>query len=335
MNICLLGEYTGNLDEGMRKVSFHFAKKLSENHHILTVDLRHAGSRQFWKKIRDFDPDIIHYLHGPSIKSFVFTKFISIFHKDAKVVMSAMRPVIPYMFKVVIPLLKPDIMLTLSPETEQMFTRFRCKTEFLPLGVDLEKFKPVTDKLKKELRRKYGLENDKFIILHVGSIKEGRNILLLKKLQISNEYQVLIVGSSSTGIDAAIKEDLIRSGCVVWTEYIKNIEEIYALSDCYIYPTVAKYDQWGRAIANSIELPLSVLEAMACNLPVISTRFGALPKLFDDRNGLFFFDDTNEIENILENMICDIAVNTRKNVLPYSWNNIIKKLEKIYLDLIN
>jgi len=334
MKICLLGECYGSQDEGMRNTTYYITNYLSKNHQTLALDLRDVFSKVFWGKIRDFKPDIIHYLHGPSIKSFILAKIISLYCRDAKIVMSAMRPIIPYLLREFIPLIKPDLILTQSHETEKMFKRLGCKTEFLPSGVDINKFKPVSEETKKELRQKYGFDEDKFIILHIGSIKKGRNIQLLTKLQRDGN-QILIVGSSSTGIDPRVSRSLIGSGCIVWVKYIKNIEEIYALSDCYIYPTVSKYDFLGRAIADSIEMPLSVLEAMSCNLPVIATKFGALPRAFKEGDGLFFVENENDIFTVLERIKnTNMKVKTREKVLPYSWENIGKRLEKIYSNLM-
>ena len=72
-----------------------------------------------------------------------------------------------------------------------------------------------------------------------------------------------------------------------------NIEEVYALSDCYVFPTPPMNK------INSIEIPLSVLEAMACNLSVITTKFGALPKVFEEGDGLIFVDDGEDGERAI------------------------------------
>ena len=329
MRICLLGEYRGSLDEGMRNITFYFADQLSRTHQTLTLDLRDVFSKSFWRKIRDFSPDIIHYVHGPSIRSFMLTKMASLYCKNAKIVMSAMRPMIPYLVREFVPALKPDLMLIQSYGTEKMFNRLGCRTEFLPSGVDVNKFKSVSEETKKELRRKYGFNENQFIILHIGSIKWGRNVQLLKKLQ-KNDSQVLIIGSSSTGEHSKVRQSLVESRCIVWSEYIKNVVEIYALSDCYVYPTVSKFDFLGRAIADSIEMPLSVLEAMSCNLPVITTRFGALPRVFTESNGLFFADNEKEFHIALEKINDSMEVKTREKVLPYSWENVVRRLEGIY-----
>jgi len=161
--------------------------------------------------------------------------------------------------------------------------------------------------------------------LHVGSIKEGRNLQILGEMQ-GNTNQALIIGSSSTKIERTTQSELEERHCLVWTEYFRHIEEIYALADCYVFPTTDK--------TASIALPLSVLEAMACNLPVISARFGALPEVFGEGDGLIFADKEDDFLKGLKKIKNDLEVKTREKVLPYSWEKVVPKLEEIYTDMI-
>ena len=65
---------------------------------------------------------------------------------------------------------------------------------YLKTGVDTERFTPVTTDRKRELKIKYGFDPDRPIILHVGHMKEGRNVTQLMK--IDEKYQVLLVVST-------------------------------------------------------------------------------------------------------------------------------------------
>lgn len=328
MKICLLGEYSRGLDEGMRKVSFYFAEELSKQHQILTLDLREVFTKSFWREIKEFNPQIIHYVHGPSIKSLMIVKTLAFYCQYAKTVMSAMHPHFTLLSERFIPLFKPDMILVQSSETEEMFKKRGCETKFLPCGVDVKKFTPVVVRAKEELREKYGIDKEKFVILHIGSVKEGRNIQVMEKLQ-NDDTQVLIVGAVSTGIERNLIHQLKKSGCLVWERFFEKIEEIYAFSDCYVFPTspVNKL--------NSIEMPLSVLEAMSCNLPVITTKFGALPRVFKEGDGLFFVESEDETVKALKEIKNCINVKTREKVLPYSWENIGEILEEIYFNLVD
>jgi len=138
-----------------------------------------------------------------------------------------------------------------------------------------------------------------------------------------NNNQVIIVSSTSTPEDCpkdvVLQKELEMKGIIVMDRYIKKIEEIYQLSDCYVFSVTFE--------GGCISIPLSVLEAMACNLPVITTKFGELPGLFTERDGFMYA--TNEEEfvrkiNIAKNMY---NIETTEMVKHYSWDKLIEKLE--------
>jgi len=325
MRICLIGP-AGPLEEGMRQVSFHLSAELGKHHQVLRLDaeLRKVLSTGFWKGLRDFDPDLIHYVPGPSIKSFFLVKMLSLHCPHVKTVMSATHPALSPLTQRFVPMVRPDLILTQSSRDEEMFTRLGCKTTFLPSGVDTERFAPVSKQMKDGLRREYGLSPDRFIILHVGSIKEKRNLRILQSMQ-RGQNQVLIVGTASTGVEQKIRRELEQNDCLVWIQHFKDIERIYALADCYVFPTIDR-------IA-AIALPLSVLEAMSCNLPVISTRFGALPRVFEESDGFHFAAKQEDFIQRLQEVKDGVQVKTREKVLSYSWESIARRLKGIYTTL--
>lgn len=324
MKICLLGEYSGNLDEAMRKTSFHLAEELEKRHQVLTLDLRNVFTKDFWKNIKIFNPEVVHHIHGPTIKGLVLLKLIS-FYYHTKTVVSVMHWRFSFFSKRLIPMFKPDIMLVQSHETEEMFKKLGLKTDFLPSGVDIDRFRPVTKETKERLREKFDIDKDKFIILHVGGIREGRNIQVLERLQKENNQVIIVGGGVDGGVDKKLAQQLEKSGCFVWIKYFNNVEEIYAFSDCYVFPTLPANRLY------SIEMPLSVLEAMSCNLPVITTKFGALPGCFEEGNGLSLVKEKEEFINVIQRIKnTDIITKTREKVLSYSWENIVKRLEETY-----
>ena len=77
-------------------------------------------------------------------------------------------------------------------------------------------------------------------------------------------------------------------------------------------------------------MPLSVLEAMSCNLPVITTRFGALPRAFAEGNGLTFAESEDDLLRELQKVRDRLEPRTRDKVLPYGWDNVMDSLESIY-----
>ena len=329
MRICLISNRLNMLDEGMSNVAFHLEKQLSLRHTVLGLKVSATSSVApvWWRTIKQFRPDIVHYIPGPSLKSFVLTKLVKLSHRQVKVVMSATRPSLGWMGSPLIRLLRPDMVLVQSGETESVLRRAGCTTEFLPNGVDVARFVPRTYSEKRALRSQYGLAAEASIVLHVGPVKNNRNTRILAEVQSQTKAQVLVVGSLTNAAEESAVRALKTSGCIVWRRFLERIEEVYALSDCYVFPTTDH-----RA---AVETPLSVLEAMACNLPVITTRFGALPRLFQEGEGLRLVQSPSEIAELVRMEARDRQqVRTRQKVLPYSWDLVAEQLENIYAGVL-
>ena len=318
MRICLVGDFSGNHDEGMKNIANKLHESLKKNNSIYAFDLNRIYTISIWASLRKFEPGIIFYIPGPSFFSFVFLTIMRVFTKNPKTVMFATHPKIRS-GKHFIRLFRPDLLLTQSKKSEHFFAELKFKTKFFPNGVDTEKFYPVTKEQKIKLREKWGINNNRFIILHIGHIKSNRNIGLLSRLN-SKDDQVIIVGSTLTQAEKELESKLRKLGCIVFNKYIEHIEEIYQLADAYIFPTV---DQ-----ESSIEIPLSVLEAMSCNLPVITTKFRGLPDIFGSENGLFFVSSGDEIKNKIKIIRENTSkVQTREMVSKFSWDQIYRELD--------
>ncbi len=116
---------------------------------------------------------------------------------------------------------------------------------------------------------------------------------------------------------------LDEAGVIVIDKYLEAIEEIYQAADCYVFPVSSE--------TGSIETPLSVLEAMACNLPVVSTRFGGLEDLFDSsascaEAGLILIDDLQGLGEAIAQVSANPIARTRELGQKYSWDSIASLL---------
>ena len=326
--ICIVSNIYRAIDEGMAKTAYYLYNNLSEANEVMHVSNMSLNSVLSWNAVKAFKPDIIHHIPGPSLRGLCIGLGLKHF-SNSKLVISATRPQLNELFsKCLTKIAKPDFVLVQSSQSLRFFSdTLGCKTKLLSNGVELERFSPVNLTIKKALRKKYNLDPDVFVGLHTGPIRRGRNVTTLAKLSLSKNIQMLMVGSTTTASNSGMHEELINNGCLVWNKYFTNIEELYQLSDLYIFPTFESL--------NCIETPLSVLEAMSTNLPVVTTKYGALPQLFTEGDGLFFAKDEIELANKIQDARNCNRVQTRKKVLPYSWPNICNRLESFYGDLID
>lgn len=128
--------------------------------------------------------------------------------------------------------------------------------------IDLKVFKP---KKKKELRVKYGLPIDKFIVLGVSaawSAVKGINLFHDLADILPESQQLVLVGDSSALVNK--KNNIIY---VPATDNVKQLADLYALADVYVNPTVQ--ETFGKTTA----------EALSCGVPVVAYHGTATPEL--------------------------------------------------------
>ena len=212
-------------------------------------------------------------------------------------------------------LLSPDKVLVQHEPSMERLRSLGCDTGLVTSGVDLKTFTPVMESRKQELRAKYGLDQAAFTVLHVGHLTLSRNVQLLKDVRREQEAQVVLVSSGRSYEDKqALGDELKASGVVVMDGYIPDVQELYQLADCYLFPVFSE-----RAC---IGVPLSILEAMACNVPVVSVRYGRMPDLFPEDECLAYADTPAELlENIGKAKDLHECRN-RGKVARYSWDTV-------------
>jgi len=327
LKVCLIGSFSRDLkDEGHTNIGVYLAAQLKKRCQILKLDGYKVLHHDFWKDLRHFAPDIIHFVPGVTIQSFAFLRMLKLY-TGAKTIISAVNPRLRPLTWKLVPLIKPDLMLNQSYEIEKLSTLLRVRTQFLPNGVDIDKFVPITHDEKMLLREKHGIDKSKFVILHVGHLTEARRLEPLCQLN-SSDQQVLIIGSSYMKTDRIVLETMTKGKCLVWQTYFENIWEIYQLADCYVFPTPQN---------KAILQPLSVLEAMSCNLLVVSTKLDGLNRIYlpGEVKGLFYMDEISELKPLIKEARNCAHVETRQAVLPYSWGSIANMAEDIYRQMSN
>jgi len=188
-------------------------------------------------------------------------------------------------------------------------------------AVDSKRFRPASAEQRAALRRELGLPGDTPLVLHVGHMKSSRNLGLLGRLASRGDLRVVVVTSSSTASENEIEAQLAAAGVMVVSRFIPRIEDWYRAADLYVFPT--------RDPAGSIAAPASVLEALACGVPVVSTRFGALPSLLSDSEGVFYFDEDSEFEAAI-NRGLHAHVSPRPRY-SRAWDDVAAQVERLAL----
>ena len=208
----------------------------------------------------------------------------------------------------------PELVLSPVREMRQALDDLRINADFIMPGYDPELFQPVDTKTKIQLRAKYGIPGDRYIVLHVGHVKESRNLqAFLRYRDWGPDIQPVIKAGD---VEPVWRNHLRQAGIIVIDEYTDDIHEIYQAADLYFFPVSTG--------SGALEFPLSVIEASACNLPILTTRFGTLPEVLEDGGGLEWFSGVSEIPGKLYKLRSG-SVNTRTKVADLSWERMFDR----------
>ncbi len=208
---------------------------------------------------------------------------------------------------------KPDLVLSPARSVREGLEQLGFDTGFIMPGYDEQFFKPVSPEIRTRLKGTYDLPRDRYILLHVGPLKESRNLeVLLRYRDWGPDVQPVVKAGE---LDPSWAHRLRRAGIIVIDEFLGDVHELYQASDCYLFPV--------SNATGECEIPLSVIEACACNLPVVATRFGALPAAMREGDGFCFYDRASEIgEKIVAIRLS--RPGTAAKVREYSWEKVFR-----------
>ena len=182
---------------------------------------------------------------------------------------------------------KADCFVAVSKQIEAEFQNSgvpKEKIRYIPMGIDTDRFYPASEEQTNELRKRLSLPTGKVIINYSGRLVRGKGVefLLHAWEEISHlhpQVHLLIVGSGQNwfaGYEHTLKAFVQSQGLTestTFTGYVENRDALYSIvnfmraSDIYVLPS------------EKDALPTTVIEAMACGLPVVASGVGGIVDL--------------------------------------------------------
>lgn len=172
-----------------------------------------------------------------------------------------------------------DWIVTQGPIDFQRIKRVTDKVNFVPLWVNSQKFRPLSSVQKSQMRKALiKVEDETKVFLFVGRLHLEKDIDTLfyafeKLLETRMDIVLVMIG---TGPEEERCKELTRklgiAEKVKFLGYITHDElpKYYNAADVYILTSI--WEEWSNTI----------MEAMACGLPVIATKVGGNPYLVKD-----------------------------------------------------
>lgn len=136
-------------------------------------------------------------------------------------------------------------------------------------GIDLTIFKPTPS----DFRQRYGISDDKFIILGVAfdwGIRKGLDVFIefAKRLPLE-QYQIVLVGTDKE-TDKKLPDNIIS---IHRTQDQYELAEIYTAADLFLNPTREE------------NYPTVNMESIACGTSVLTFNTGGSPEIIDEKTG--------------------------------------------------
>jgi glycosyltransferase involved in cell wall biosynthesis len=325
-------------DEGIKKFAYSVGTAFKREHDVLMLNVDRSGvgdgevtrwlpssktflSADLRREVRAFGPDVVLYVPSPSatLASFMRCFVLRRHYPRALLGMVALMPRRhPTLARPMLEGAQPDVTFVPSYQSLLYYRDRSVHSELLPIGVDLATFSPPQDPRaeKLALRRRHGVALNSQVYLHVGHLSPRRNLDALATLAAIPGVEVIVVGSTSTAEDRAVRNALESAGVRVIREIVP-VHEFYRLADCYVFPT--------RDSGGCVEIPLSVFEALASGLPVVARPFGGLRDFLPPGDDLRYWETEDEL--------AAAAAALRRNGRPqvrdmhaFSWDQVVGRI---------
>lgn len=230
-----------------------------------------------------------------------------------------------------------DCLITLNEEDYHIAkSKFHAKRTELIHGIGVsERYKPISETEKFELRDKYGFRKDDFLLIYVAEFTKNKNHQMLIKaistLSNKNRHIKLLLVGKDGGTLAHCRDLCTRLSLsnVIFPGYRYDLNKIVPMCNLAI------------SCSNREGLPMNVAEAMASGLPIIATNIrGTNELVVENKNGylieknnvtalasaiMLLFDNPSIVQNF--------GTASLEIVKPFLITNVQKKVTDIYISM--
>ncbi len=234
-----------------------------------------------------------------------------------------------------------DCLLTINEEDYRLAVRHRFPARRIErvhgVGVDAERYRPASASRKRELRERMGYGPDDFLLFYAAEFNANKNQqLLIRALALAKDRmpnaRLLLAGDGPLlDMCKAMSSRLQVDHMTRFLGYRDDIDRLLPACDV--------------AVASSLRegLPVNIMEAMACALPVVATKNRGHDELVDDgRNG--WIVDRDQEQQLAERLVAaynDPALRRRlgeagrlKIHRQYTVQHVLAEKKTIYLSLM-
>ncbi len=215
-----------------------------------------------------------------------------------------------------------------SKQYPLVFPEFNKNVEYIPNGINKNEY--GANIKKGNFRNKFNISSNKKIILYLSRLHERKGIdLLIKSFKKLNcENCILVIAGPDdhykNKVIKLVKElELVKEVIIPGPLYEIDKIEAYTDADIFVLPSKDYYESFGNV----------VIEAMACETPVITTKFcGVSEWLNSDISRVINYDLYELIDNLHDLLNNPISKSPREFVFNnFDWDKIAETTTNLYI----
>lgn len=234
-----------------------------------------------------------------------------------------------------------DCLITINEEDYKLATSHKFKAKQIAhvhgVGVDTDRYSPVSNFNKEVLRAEHRYENDAFLMFYAAEFNSNKNQqLLIKAISLVKDdmpnAKLLLAGEGALLADCQnLAKQLGVKEVVDFLGFRKDVESLLKMSDIVV------------ASSKREGLPVNIMEAMACGLPIIAVQNrGHCELIKQNRNGWIVSDEPVKMaERMIQiakskELQKEMGEQSRKMILDtFSLNRVLEEKKVLYVKVIN
>jgi glycosyltransferase involved in cell wall biosynthesis len=326
--VVVFDRYTGPAAEDIAKFVEAIATALGEYGDVLSLcsdgAARTRGSRSrpgqsvakgVRAAVRALQPDLVIYVPSPKPMLSTFYRG-STLRKSAGEANHVMVVLVPFVGTrspaALLRMLYPGVILVPSYKSLLSLSRLSLDGDVLRFGVDPVAYRPANREERATMRKRHGIGENAFVFL-LGSRNHTDGRQVVAALGETGDAQI-IEATQQRLVDSSTGQRGRRP--VPRTE---DPRECYSFADCFVFA--------GTDVNESVEIPVGVVEALACGVPVLTTPFGGLRDFFLDGPDLRYWNSVEQLADAARRLRENYPARVR-SVDEFSWHNVVRQIRE-------
>lgn len=227
---------------------------------------------------------------------------------------------------------RTDLLLTINGEDYRRAKTFHAKRVEMVngVGIDLSRFTEASPEQKAEIRRDLGLRDGDTFAITVGNVIPRKNqAALIRAVQLLDDprFHLFIAGDGPLEQElAALAKELGVEDQVHLLGFRRDVYRLSSAADLFLFSS----RQEG--------LSVSVMEAMACGLPIVASAIRGNTDLIDPGEGGFLVapDDTDGFVDSIRKLLSQPGIRERmklhnlSKIHSYSIGAVTEQMARLY-----